>query len=64
VAEALEAAAALSLASAPAEPVAAALGVPAEPGPPTVVVAGSLYLVAEARALLLGEAPEAFERWQ
>ncbi|MFU8888106.1 MAG: bifunctional folylpolyglutamate synthase/dihydrofolate synthase [Trueperaceae bacterium] len=64
VAEALEAAAALALASADDEPVAATPGVPAEPGPPTVVVAGSLYLVAEARALLLGEAPEAFERWQ
>jgi len=64
VGEALEAAAALALASADAEPVAAASGAPAAPDPPTVVVAGSLYLVGEARALLLGQAPEAFERWQ
>lgn len=33
-------------------------------GPPTVVVAGSLYLVGEARAWLRGAAPAAFERWQ
>lgn len=32
--------------------------------PPTVVVAGSLYLVGEARALLLGDEVERFERWQ
>jgi dihydrofolate synthase / folylpolyglutamate synthase len=31
---------------------------------PTVVVAGSLYLVGEARALLLGDEVERFERWQ
>jgi hypothetical protein len=29
-----------------------------------VVVAGSLYLVGEARTRLLGEEPEDFERWQ
>jgi folylpolyglutamate synthase/dihydropteroate synthase len=33
-------------------------------GPPTAVVAGSLYLVGEARALLLGDRLEPFERWQ
>jgi dihydrofolate synthase / folylpolyglutamate synthase len=32
--------------------------------PPTVVVAGSLYLVGEVRALLLGDRVESFERWQ
>jgi dihydrofolate synthase/folylpolyglutamate synthase len=33
-------------------------------GPPTIVVAGSLFLVGEVRAHLLGEAQEGFERWQ
>ena len=31
---------------------------------PTLVVAGSLFLVGEARAWLRGREPEAFERWQ
>ena len=43
---------------------AAGTGRDAGADPPTVVVAGSLYLVGEVRALLLGEEPEAFERWQ
>jgi hypothetical protein len=29
-----------------------------------VVVAGSLFLVGAVRDLLIGEDPEAFERWQ
>ena len=33
-------------------------------GPPTIVVAGSLFLVGEVRAHLLGEPLEGFERWQ
>ncbi len=34
------------------------------PAGSTVVVAGSLYLVGAVRPRLIGEAPEAFERWQ
>jgi dihydrofolate synthase / folylpolyglutamate synthase len=64
VAQALSAAAALALAAADAEPAAAGPGAAGAGVPPTVVVAGSLYLVGEARALLLGEEPEVFERWQ
>jgi dihydrofolate synthase / folylpolyglutamate synthase len=37
---------------------------PAGPTAPTVVVAGSLYLIGEVRALLLGDEVEAFQRWQ
>jgi dihydrofolate synthase/folylpolyglutamate synthase len=33
-------------------------------GPPTIVVAGSLFLVGEVRAHLLSESLESFERWQ
>jgi dihydrofolate synthase / folylpolyglutamate synthase len=64
VTEAVSAAAALALAAADAEPAAAGPGAAGAGVPPTVVVAGSLYLVGEARALLLGEEPEVFERWQ
>ena len=64
VAEAVSAAAALALADADAEPDAIGPGAAGADGPPTVVVAGSLYLVGEARAVLLGEEPELFERWQ
>ena len=59
---ALPAATEMALAAAAAEAAAAEAGAAAEP--PTVVVAGSLYLVGEVRALLRGERPEDFERWQ
>ncbi len=64
VGEALGAAADLALARPAAGPGAVGADAPDAADPPTVVVAGSLYLVGEARARLLGEEPEAFERWQ
>jgi dihydrofolate synthase / folylpolyglutamate synthase len=64
VAEAVAAAAATALSAAGADPNRPGAALDVDAGPPTVVVAGSLYLVGEVRALLLGEEPEAFERWQ
>lgn len=64
VAAAVSAAAALALASVDADLGGTGAGATPAGDAPNVVVAGSLYLVGEARALLLGEEREAFERWQ
>jgi dihydrofolate synthase / folylpolyglutamate synthase len=52
------------VASSPAEALDLAVAAAGTAGGGTLVVAGSLYLVGEARSLLLGDEVERFERWQ
>ena len=63
-ATATELAAATATATELATATATELAAAASANPPTIVVAGSLFLVGEVRAHLLGEPLEGFERWQ